>query len=285
MERFNIPDTLATALDDHTFEYIYQVAAVYNDEASKIQLTFSPHSRQGRDLTFTAARLNSSLSRKERSFLFIFTVLAALKKIDDPTFDRIAGGILCKGGDCELVQAPPDFPCPDKETFKEFLKHAEAAGVISTNSDALDEAVTIVLRLREEPVNDTSGNAIRTILKQALSRGQTWFTQDDVSVSRNFSFASSPSAVPVGLLGDKKLFYEGEKSLVTIAPPGAGKTQCHVLPALAAFEGSIVVLDIPGYQRGVFRKNPPSSAWPRFAIRTIFATPEPQVQSTGLCLP
>lgn len=42
------------------------------------------------------------------------------------------------------------------------------------------------------------------------------------------------------------LFIESELSAVTIAPPGSGKSQCNVIPALMAYEGSAIVLDIKG---------------------------------------
>jgi Type IV secretory system Conjugative DNA transfer len=38
--------------------------------------------------------------------------------------------------------------------------------------------------------------------------------------------------------------YIGEGNLLTVAPPGGGKSQCHVLPNALAYEGPMVVLDI-----------------------------------------
>lgn len=40
------------------------------------------------------------------------------------------------------------------------------------------------------------------------------------------------------------LHYAGEGSLITIAPPGSGKTQCFVFPNLLTWKGAAVVLDI-----------------------------------------
>ena len=40
--------------------------------------------------------------------------------------------------------------------------------------------------------------------------------------------------------------YSGEGSLITVAPPGSGKTQCHVIPNLLTWRGPAVVLDIKG---------------------------------------
>jgi type IV secretion system protein VirD4 len=42
------------------------------------------------------------------------------------------------------------------------------------------------------------------------------------------------------------LTYSGEGSMITIAPPGSGKTQCNVFPNLLSWKGPAVVLDISG---------------------------------------
>lgn len=41
-------------------------------------------------------------------------------------------------------------------------------------------------------------------------------------------------------------YYKGEPGLVTIAPPGSGKTQCHMLPNLLTWRGPAIVLDVTG---------------------------------------
>lgn len=45
---------------------------------------------------------------------------------------------------------------------------------------------------------------------------------------------------------DTLLHYSGEGSLITIAPPGSGKTQCFVIPNMLNWKGAAVVLDIKG---------------------------------------
>jgi type IV secretion system protein VirD4 len=42
------------------------------------------------------------------------------------------------------------------------------------------------------------------------------------------------------------LSFSGEGSLISIAPPGSGKTQCNVFPNLLSWKGPAVVLDISG---------------------------------------
>src|ERR1035441_9924097 len=42
------------------------------------------------------------------------------------------------------------------------------------------------------------------------------------------------------------LSYSGDGSMITIAPPGSGKTQCNVFPNLLQWPGPAVVLDVKG---------------------------------------
>ncbi len=45
---------------------------------------------------------------------------------------------------------------------------------------------------------------------------------------------------------DRWWYYDGEGSLITVAPPGSGKTQCQVFPNLLMWKGAAVVLDVKG---------------------------------------
>lgn len=62
------------------------------------------------------------------------------------------------------------------------------------------------------------------------------------------------AAIPPGFLilgGDqtdasKVWGFADEGSLITVAPPGSGKTQCHVIPNLLTWRGPAIVLDIKG---------------------------------------
>lgn len=70
---------------------------------------------------------------------------------------------------------------------------------------------------------------------------------ETASTSQLFASEAGPYTLPLGTQPDgRELHYKGEASLLTIAPPGKGKTQCHVLPALASYKGPAIVLDIKG---------------------------------------
>jgi type IV secretion system protein VirD4 len=60
--------------------------------------------------------------------------------------------------------------------------------------------------------------------------------------------AQSPYSLHIGSFpgGGGALQYSGDGSIVTIAPPGSGKTQCNVFPNLLIWKGPAIVLDISG---------------------------------------
>lgn len=78
----------------------------------------------------------------------------------------------------------------------------------------------------------------------AASSG-SWLKVTDISTS---VFAPKSShAIRIGTLDDgTPLEFSGDESLITIAPPGSGKTQCNVFPTLLRWKGPALVLDISG---------------------------------------
>jgi type IV secretion system protein VirD4 len=88
--------------------------------------------------------------------------------------------------------------------------------------------------------------AIMSKLSEALAGGSSaWLKSSQLADS---PYAQrSDYALRIGSLPDgEALTYSGDGSMVTIAPPGAGKTQCHVYPNLLSWPGPAVVLDISG---------------------------------------
>ena len=65
--------------------------------------------------------------------------------------------------------------------------------------------------------------------------------------------SAAKGAIEAGLIlgldekaSDTWWYYDGEGSLITVAPPGSGKTQCQVFPNLLMWKGAAVVLDVKG---------------------------------------
>ena len=81
--------------------------------------------------------------------------------------------------------------------------------------------------------------------------GIYWLSKGDLRDSASV-FHGPPSRTPYwitfGVLAPSfvQLRYSGEGSIITIAPPGSGKTQCNVFPNLLNWPGPAVVLDVKG---------------------------------------
>ncbi len=91
------------------------------------------------------------------------------------------------------------------------------------------------------------GSALgKKLVRRAVMGGNSWLTTDDIPGS--IYDEANDSALVIGPLPDKAgmLQYSGEGSLCTIAPPGAGKTQCHLMSNLLRYKGPALVLDIKG---------------------------------------
>ena len=84
-------------------------------------------------------------------------------------------------------------------------------------------------------------------LTERLKGGGVWLTARDMPGSL-FAAKDSEYKLKLGNLadGDVEVTYTGEGSIMTIAPPGSGKTQCFVLPNLLHWKGAAVVLDVKG---------------------------------------
>jgi type IV secretion system protein VirD4 len=81
--------------------------------------------------------------------------------------------------------------------------------------------------------------------KLAPGGAGSWLKGPDVEGSPFARRSEYP--LHIGTLRDGvPLTYSGEGSIVTIAPPGSGKTQCNVFPNLLTWNGPAVVLDISG---------------------------------------
>jgi type IV secretion system protein VirD4 len=92
--------------------------------------------------------------------------------------------------------------------------------------------------------------AYRAIVDEAKSRinpsaGGGWLKPAELE--RTVFASTSEHKLYIGSFPDgSMLSYSGDGSMVTIAPPGSGKTQCNVFPNLLVWRGPSIVLDISG---------------------------------------
>jgi type IV secretion system protein VirD4 len=129
---------------------------------------------------------------------------------------------------------------------------ADGAGAARFLQDQLNATVESAISSLMTVVDTSSqaGQQPPSLVKEVSGRlrgGSAWLSAEEAATG---VFAGDgPFALHLGVLDDgsgRVLSYAGEGSLMTIAPPGSGKTQCFVLPNLLQWPGPAVVLDIKG---------------------------------------
>ncbi len=134
---------------------------------------------------------------------------------------------------------------------------------LRSSQGAIDQARACVANFAQANGGaDLEAQALATIQKLAMDHpsddlyrdlqrrfvdGVYWLTKGEIKRSA-FAPSNSPYGLTFGLLDgtDTELVYSGDGSVMTIAPPGSGKTQCNVLPNLLRWPGPAVVLDVKG---------------------------------------
>jgi type IV secretion system protein VirD4 len=81
----------------------------------------------------------------------------------------------------------------------------------------------------------------------ASSGGTDFFLKSSEVPNTIFKVRAGAPAIQLGTFNDGTwLTYSGSGALLTVAPPGSGKSQCHVIPNLLQWNAPAVVLDVKG---------------------------------------
>lgn len=113
-------------------------------------------------------------------------------------------------------------------------------------SEAAIERLHIALRNALSPTS-TLTSPQRTALERALVTGAKWMAPEAAATAMVPQQPPRPSVLRLGRIegSHQELFYDRNESLVTIAPPGQGKSQ-SVMRNLLTMDGGAVVIDIKG---------------------------------------
>jgi type IV secretion system protein VirD4 len=110
-----------------------------------------------------------------------------------------------------------------------------------------ESAISSVLHWLDYTVSQRPDDpTVRRLKERLLGGGTTALTS-----TADFMAAQGDASKPAFILGvseenGKLATFTGEGSAISIAPPGSGKTQCHVFPTLLSWKGPAVVLDVKG---------------------------------------
>lgn len=179
----------------------------------------------------------------ERATLRMADVLHVLGIISNDECLKIAVPIVWNEGDCAIeFGSSPDFRV--RAAMLDTLKPLLASG-LSTSAGAR-ERLNQAVRKTISPGSDVSGEQ-REVIERYLYSGNHWMSAVDGRRAL-ISDPASPSALRLGRFADSdsELLYDLRESLVTVAPPGSGKSQAHVMRNLLYLNAPAVVLDVKG---------------------------------------
>lgn len=181
------------------------------------------------------------MTEGERATLRLGDMLVALGVMREADMHRVTIPIVWNDGKCGF---DTDVTKADKRiAVREALKVI----IAGTLGDATQAAELVQQHLRAALEGRDLTSDEKALLERYLVRGARWMTPDEGRAAL-CKDAASPSALRLGTFPgtSQDLLFDMRESLVTIAPPGSGKSQAHVLRNLLMLKAPAVVLDIKG---------------------------------------
>ena len=186
------------------------------------------------------------MDAKERGFLRIVELLNSFQNGGDQVAALWRAALVWGDGKGNAG----DFQSNGLQSGSSMAVINEAAPYIHLRLDAVINAVLLQLEtIKRMQSADPRAKALKAIAAEAgegLSVSSSSWLKAEAVGDTIFAPSGNP-ALRIGTFPDgRPLDYSGEGSLLTIAPPGSGKTQCHVFPNLLTWPGSALILDISG---------------------------------------
>jgi type IV secretory pathway TraG/TraD family ATPase VirD4 len=190
----------------------------------------------------TIRRSLVSMQDHERATLRMADVLVALNVITPDERLLVVVPIVWNEGQCDIDFDQTSSEFRVRAAMLETLRPLLAAGLRTSAGarERLNQAV-------RDALGPDSNLHQREVIERYLYSGNRWMTEAEAA--RDLSRGEpSPSALRIGGFpgSDAELTYDQRESLVTIAPPGSGKTQAHVLRNLLYLNAPAFVLDVKG---------------------------------------
>ena len=194
---------------------------------------------------FNISRSLASMDFRERTYLKLAELLNSAYEGNDVTY-RLWRAALIWGDGKGTIAGQYQYNGLDEGEKATPIPSAIRRLNLSVDQTigALQQRVTQLLSLPNLPPDFRA--MIQGFADQVTPAGDgSWLKPAQVSAS---PFArKSDHVLHIGSFSDgTPLSYSGDGSIVTIAPPGSGKTQCNVFPNLLTWAGPAVVLDISG---------------------------------------
>ena len=193
---------------------------------------------------FTVSRSLSSMDFRERSFLRFAELLNSAYEGNDVSYRQWRTAILWGDGKGTLAGQIQSDGLDQGEVASPVVAAVRRLNLsVDQTIGSMQQRVT---QLLSRDLHPDFRAMLQEFADQLTPAGDgTWLKPSQVPAS---PFARKGDyALHIGSFSDgTPLTYSGDGSVVTIAPPGSGKTQCNVFPNLLTWAGPAVVLDISG---------------------------------------
>lgn len=179
-----------------------------------------------------------NISDTDRQLLRIAAILMKHGVIDPLWLEKALAGAIFESGNRtihEMRNKAEQYP-----VYLESLPKVLEACLV--NENVLQQEV---IPLAERAKADKGNSPLAQEIAKLADGGASWLGGADIPGSI-YNPTLGKGLFLGGLEDGTRLNYDGEGSLFTIAPPGAGKSQCQVIPNLLAYGGPAIVLDIKG---------------------------------------
>ncbi|WP_155769605.1 type IV secretory system conjugative DNA transfer family protein [Mycobacterium asiaticum] len=226
------------ATDFHTFSSYHKI-----QQQTMFFVPVGPDAREDRGYVFyTVTRNLSSMDLRERSYLKLAELLNSAYNGSVEMYRDWRVALIYGGGKGTI----------EGKTQYLGLRHGEeASDAVRRLLPSVDQTISSmqqhVRKFLEQPQLPPDFRAmLQEFADEVAPAGSGAWLKPSQLASSPFAPVSE-YAVRIGSFKDgTPLTYSGEGSIVTIAPPGSGKTQCNVFPNLLTWAGPAVVLDISG---------------------------------------
>jgi type IV secretion system protein VirD4 len=191
-------------------------------------------------MSFVVSRNLAGMDNRDREYLRIIELLNSA--VDGTYSFYNTEKVALLYGDGKGSTSEMWLPKGNKLNFQQI--YAKAFGSVDLVINEIQQHIALLDQ------DSSLHPAFRAIVDEAKGRispsgGGAWLKSSEVAGT---AFADKgPYKLYIGTLDDgSMLSYSGDGSMVTIAPPGSGKTQCNVFPNLLVWQGPAIVLDVSG---------------------------------------
>jgi type IV secretion system protein VirD4 len=180
----------------------------------------------------------------ERAMLRLADILAELGQLSATDLQRVKLPIVWNNGSCLITTLEGYNVAAKRAQLAEGLKMV--IGGHFGDATSASETVQAALRTALAPDSRLTA-AARTTLESYLFSGNRWMAPE-AGRTALAPEGQTTTALRLGAFpeGGADMLYDMRESLITVAPPGAGKSQAQVLRNLLYLDAPAVVLDVKG---------------------------------------